>query len=201
MLLIIDNYDSFTYNLFQIVASHAKDVQVVRNDKISVADIKQIKPTGIILSPGPGRPEQAGICVPLIKAMLYENFPAIPVLGVCLGHQAIAVASGCEVIQANEICHGKSDEVFHYQDELYQGLPAAFKVGRYHSLVVKKQGLPTILTMTAENKNKLIMGIRHRTKPIFGVQFHPESIMTPEGPLLLNNFLSICKHFARQTCN
>jgi anthranilate synthase/aminodeoxychorismate synthase-like glutamine amidotransferase len=188
MILIIDNYDSFTYNLYQYIAPLCDSVKVVRNDKISIAEIEKYQPKGIILSPGPGRPENAGICVELIRH--FSN--SIPILGVCLGHQAIAVAFGGDVVSADEIVHGKSSLIYHNRSSLYQDIPLPFSAGRYHSLLVDRTRLPNILTIEAENNDGLIMGIRHQCNPTFGVQFHPESILTPDGSHLLSNFLQLC---------
>jgi len=192
MLLIIDNYDSFTYNLYQCIATFYADVRVIRNDKLTLADIERMKPVGIILSPGPGYPDSAGICVDLIRAIATGKINCIPLLGVCLGHQAISVALGGRVIQSAEICHGKQDAIFHSQHELYQSLSSPFKAGRYHSLITERESLPSSLVIEAENKDRIIMGIRHRDLPIYGVQFHPESILTPAGHLILKKFVAIC---------
>jgi anthranilate synthase/aminodeoxychorismate synthase-like glutamine amidotransferase len=189
MLLIIDNYDSFTYNLYQAIANIYPDVQVIRNDKITVDDVIQLAPKGIVLSPGPGRPEDAGICVELIRAIVTGKIIKTPLLGVCLGHQAITIALGGHVIQSEEIFHGKNDLIFHNQTGLYQKVSLPFKAGRYHSLVADRATLPSTLIVDAENSNKLIMGLRHRELPIYGVQFHPESILTPQGYLLLQEFV------------
>lgn len=188
MIIIIDNYDSFTYNLYQSIAQINPDVKVVRNDKITLAEIKALQPKGIILSPGPGRPEDAGICIELICSL----DPEIPILGVCLGHQAIAMAFGGRVISAGEIVHGKSDTIFHVRKDIYKNMPLPFQAGRYHSLMVDADSLPEELLITAENGDDLIMGMRHVSKPIYGVQFHPESILTPEGNQLLKNFVELC---------
>jgi anthranilate synthase component II len=191
MLLIIDNYDSFTYNLYQAVAPFYSDVRVIRNDKVTITDIKQMSPKGIILSPGPGRPETAGICVDLIHALLAGEISA-PLLGVCLGHQVITIALGGRVIQSEAIVHGKDDIISHTQTSLYRGLTQPFKAGRYHSLIAERASLPSTLIIEAENKQQIIMGVRHYKLPIYGVQFHPESILTPEGPILLQEFLNLC---------
>lgn len=190
MLLIIDNYDSFTYNLYQIIAQHYSDVMVIRNDKITVAEILAKKPQGIVLSPGPGRPENAGICVELIQSLS----PAIPLLGVCLGLQAIVHAFGGKIISAPELVHGKSTLIFHQRQGMYQNLSLPFQAGRYHSLLAERASLPTILKIESETAQGLIMGISHRHLPIFGVQFHPESILTPQGSQILQNFLQICTY-------
>ncbi len=192
MLLIIDNYDSFTYNLYQAVAPLHTDVRVIRNDKVTIDDVRQMRPAGIILSPGPGRPEEAGICVNLIRAMVAGDISRTPLLGVCLGHQAITVALGGRVIQSKEISHGKDDLIFHCQTGLYKNLSLPFKAGRYHSLIAERESLPSTLLIEAENNQQLIMGVRHFELPIYGVQFHPESILTPEGQTLLQEFVAIC---------
>ncbi|HBI22501.1 MAG TPA: aminodeoxychorismate/anthranilate synthase component II [Legionella sp.] len=188
MMLIIDNYDSFTYNLYQCVAQRHPDVQVVRNDKMTVSEIIALQPDGIILSPGPGRPEKAGICVELLQTIS----ATIPVLGVCLGHQAIVIAFGGRVIPALKIVHGKPDTIFHNRQIIYQSLPLPFQAGRYHSLMAERATLPNTLRIEAETQSGLIMGIRHAELPIFGVQFHPESILTPDGHSLLHDFVQQC---------
>ncbi|HEV2614639.1 MAG TPA: aminodeoxychorismate/anthranilate synthase component II [Gammaproteobacteria bacterium] len=185
MILIIDNYDSFTYNLYQSVAQMHSNVKVYRNNKITVSEINTLNPSGIILSPGPGRPEDAGICVELIQNLN----STIPLLGVCLGLQAIMIAFGGKVIKSHEIIHGKSDFIFHNQNNIYKNLPKPFEAGRYHSLIAERSTLPDELIIDAENKDKTIMGLRHKTKPIYGVQFHPESILTPQGNQLLQDFV------------
>jgi anthranilate synthase component II len=192
MLLIIDNYDSFTYNLYQAVAPFHADVRVIRNDKISVAGVKKMLPSGIILSPGPGRPEQAGVCVELVRAVAAGEIKHTPLLGVCLGHQAIAVALGGHVVQSEEISHGKDDLIFHCRTGLYRTLSQPFKAGRYHSLIAERCSLPPALIIEAENQRRLIMGVRHRELPLYGVQFHPESILTQEGPALFREYLALC---------
>lgn len=188
MILIIDNYDSFTYNLYQMVACLSPDVVVHRNDKITVDEVLRLQPSHIILSPGPGRPEQAGICVSLIQTLVAQK-SMIPLLGVCLGHQALSIALGGKVIGANEICHGKADVVYHQNNNIYAALPNPFQVGRYHSLIVDKTSLPDCLTVDASNAKELIMGMRHKSLPLYGVQFHPESILTPQGHSLLRAFI------------
>lgn len=192
MLLIIDNYDSFTYNLYQAIAPFYSDVHVFRNDKITIDDIKKMRPIGIILSPGPGRPEAAGICIDLIRSLVAGDIIKTPLLGVCLGHQAITIALGGHVIQSTEIYHGKDDLLFHCQRGIYRTLPLPFQAGRYHSLIAERETLPTTLIVEAENKQQMVMGVRHRELPLYGVQFHPESILTPEGHKLLQEFTAIC---------
>lgn len=190
MILIIDNYDSFTYNLYQYVASNFNDeVRVVRNNMLTTEQIKQFNYDGIILSPGPGHPENAGICIELIQ----NCDPSTPILGVCLGHQAIACAFGGEVVSAPEIMHGKEDLIFHYRQGLYQNLPLPFTAGRYHSLIVNHETLPALLKIEAENSSGLMMGMRHVERPIYGVQFHPESILTASGEQFMQSFLKICR--------
>lgn len=193
MILIIDNYDSFTYNLYQSVAQFHTDVKIIRNNKISISEIKELNPMGIILSPGPGRPEDAGICIELIRELSLDIKNTIPLLGVCLGHQALSAAFGGKVIQAPDIVHGKPDLVFHHRENLYQGLPLPFQAGRYHSLIADRETLPNELLIEAESPTGLIMGMRHKELPLYGVQFHPESILTPAGDLLLQNFVNIMK--------
>lgn len=189
MIVILDNYDSFTYNLYQAVAKKAPDIKVIRNDKVTVAEIAAMNPIGIIISPGPGHPEQAGIAIELIQRLA----PVIPMLGVCLGHQAIACAFGGKVVQAEQPVHGKDAFVFHHRQQLYENLSLPFKAGRYHSLMVEKDSLPDTLVIEAETAEGMIMGLRHDSYPIYGVQFHPESILTPEGEQLIQNFISICQ--------
>ena len=192
MILIIDNYDSFTYNLYQDVAQWVNAVTVVRNDAFSLTDIAEQSPNGIILSPGPGRPESAGLCIDVIQRFSGQ----IPILGVCLGHQAIATAFGGQVIQSTDIMHGKTSLVFHNRGRLYQDLPLPLEVGRYHSLVVDRTSLPECLMIEAETADQTIMGIRHQQHLTFGVQFHPESILTDNGSKLIDNFLSLCQQEA-----
>jgi anthranilate synthase/aminodeoxychorismate synthase-like glutamine amidotransferase len=188
MILIIDNYDSFTYNLYQQIAGLGEEVKVARNNKITLDEIATLNPDGIVLSPGPGRPENAGICTELIKRFAKD----IPILGICLGHQAIAEAFGGSVISANEIVHGKTSFVFHNNQSVFQGLPQPFKATRYHSLCVSREDLPKDISVLAEAKDGLIMGIKHNLMPCIGVQFHPESITSETGTQLMQNFLNVC---------
>lgn len=185
MILVIDNYDSFTYNLVCMIKSITKEVLVYRNDKINLNDIKILKPSHILLSPGPGRPENAGICIDLINNFLDK----IPILGVCLGHQAIGYAFGAKIIQADELVHGKSSLVYHDGKNIYSKLENPFSAGRYHSLVIDRKKLPKELIITAETNNGTIMGVRHKHYPLEGVQFHPESVLTPVGQKILTNWL------------
>jgi len=195
MILIIDNYDSFTYNLYQSIMPFYSDVRVVRNDKVSLQEIHQLEPKGIILSPGPGRPEESGVCIEIVQSLIsgYLN-PRMSLLGVCLGHQIITVALGGQVIQSPEIMHGKNDLIFHHRKNIYQNLSLPFQAGRYHSLITERSTLPSTLLIEAENAAGTIMGIRHVKLPIYGVQFHPESILTPSGSLLLEHFVKQCTY-------
>lgn len=188
MLLIIDNYDSFTFNLYQAFQSLHVPTQVVRNDKITLSDISNMKLSGIVLSPGPGKPENAGICVKLIKKFANK----MPILGVCLGHQALAYAYGGDVTLANQVYHGKKSTIFHTRNNLFKDMPLPFIGGRYHSLIVDKKTLSPEFEIEAETIDGTIMAIKHKKYPLFGVQFHPESILTPEGYLFLKNFIQIC---------
>ena len=189
MLLMIDNYDSFTYNLYQYLSELGAEIEVVRNDKISLEEIKDISPEGIIISPGPSTPREAGISNDVIR-----NFgPTIPTLGVCLGHQCIGYVYGAKVDRADEIRHGKTSMVNHKGVGVLAGLPNPFQAIRYHSLVVYPETIPNTLEVTAHTDNGLIMGLRHKEFPVEGVQFHPESILTPDGKHLLQNFLDKVK--------
>ncbi len=186
MLLILDNYDSFTYNLAQIFGALGEEVQVFRNDQITVEEIRALQPERIVISPGPGGPEDAGISIEIIRQLGTD----IPILGVCLGHQCIAAAFGGRVIRASRLMHGKTSPVYHYGEGLFTGIPSPFEATRYHSLIVAEP-LPPELTATAFTSAGELMGLRHRQYPIFGVQFHPESILTPFGKQLLKNFLEV----------
>jgi para-aminobenzoate synthetase component 2 len=187
MILVIDNYDSFTYNLVQYLGELGEQILVRRNDEISVADVEANFPSRILISPGPGRPADAGISLELIA-----HFGGrVPILGVCLGHQAIGEVFGGRVVRASTVVHGKGSEIVHDGKSIFRGLNSPFKAGRYHSLVVEREGLPSCLEISAETSDGVIMGLRHREQKIEGVQFHPESILTPEGRTLLANFLAI----------
>jgi len=185
-ILLLDNYDSFTYNLFQYLAELGAHVEVRRNDQIEVDDIRDAAPNGIVISPGPGTPAEAGISLPLIRELGMD----IPILGVCLGHQAIAVAYGGRVSRAPMPIHGKCSAIEHDGTGVFQGLPAPFAATRYHSLIVERASLPDNLEITAWTGDGLIMGVRHRTLPVEGIQFHPESYTTEHGKALLHNFLA-----------
>ncbi len=188
MILVIDNYDSFTYNLVQYLGELGAKLDVYRNDKIGVSEVLLENPRGIIISPGPGRPEDAGVTVSLIQ----EAGPKIPILGVCLGHQAIGMAFGGEIILAPRLMHGKTSTIKHDGSTLFRNVSNPFVATRYHSLMVSRENLPDELNITAESEDGVIMGLKHRDYPIFGVQFHPESILTKEGKIILKNFLDFC---------
>lgn len=186
MLLLIDNYDSFTYNLVHYVGELGAEVVVHRNDALNVQDAMALRPSGIMLSPGPGTPDQAGICMALIEAAAETK---TPLFGVCLGHQAIGQVFGGKVARHSDIVHGKMGEIRHEGQDVFHGLPSPFKATRYHSLVVERDSCPDVLEVTAELEDGTIMGLRHRELPIHGVQFHPESIASEHGHALLKNFL------------
>ena len=187
MFLMIDNYDSFTYNLVQYLSELGEKLVVHRNDKISIEEIEKIKPNHIVISPGPGRPSEAGISEDIIK----EFGGNIPLLGVCLGHQAIGEVFGGKVIRADKLMHGKTSLIYHNATPIFKGLSNPFEATRYHSLIVEKKSMPDVLQITAWTKDDEIMGLKHKKFPIWGVQFHPESILTKEGKKLLKNFIDM----------
>jgi anthranilate synthase/aminodeoxychorismate synthase-like glutamine amidotransferase len=189
MILLIDNYDSFTFNLVQFLGDLGAGCEVWRNDAVSVAEVLAMAPEAIVLSPGPCTPNEAGICLDLIAAAAGR----VPILGVCLGHQAIGQAFGGRVIRAPTPMHGKISAIQHGQSDIFAGLPSPFKATRYHSLIVERDTLPEALTPTAFTEDGVIMGLRHRTLPIFGVQFHPESIASEHGHAILANFLALAR--------
>ena len=187
MILIIDNYDSFTYNLVQYIGSINKNLVVFRNDKITLDEISDINPEKIVISPGPGTPENAGISIDIIN-----NFKkSKPILGICLGHQAIVVSLGGIVDRADEIVHGKTSEIFHEGSVLFRNIPDTFEATRYHSLVAIEKNFPNELSVTARTKSGVIMAVEHKNYPVFGLQFHPESIMTKFGIKMIENFLKV----------
>jgi len=188
-MLLIDNYDSFTYNLVQAFAAHGADVMVYRNDQISVDEGIALEPTHLVISPGPGRPDDAGISLDMIAAFAGK----IPVLGVCLGHQSIVQQQGGEIIRAEKLMHGKTSLIKHDGKSIFEGISQPFEVGRYHSLCADSTSLPDTLDVTAETDSGVIMGVRHKSLQIEGVQFHPESVLTPEGELLMTNFMRMEK--------
>ncbi|MEM9582050.1 MAG: aminodeoxychorismate/anthranilate synthase component II [Pseudomonadota bacterium] len=190
MLLLIDNYDSFTYNLVHYLGELGADVAVHRNDAINVQDAMAMNPAGVVLSPGPCDPSQAGICLAMVEAAAEVN---LPLLGVCLGHQSIGQAFGGKVIRHNEIVHGKMGTINHNDTSVFKGLPQDFQATRYHSLVVERASLPDVLKVTAELDDGTIMGLQHAQKPIHGVQFHPESIASEHGHKMLQNFVDETK--------
>ena len=190
MIIVIDNYDSFTYNLVQYVSEYCAAIEVYRNDCISIAGLAAKKPAGIIISPGPCTPLEAGVSVDVIK----ELGAQIPILGVCLGHQSIGYAYGGDVIRAPYLMHGKVSEIFHNGSDLYAGVPSPFTATRYHSLIVKAETLPPCLNVTAHTADGIIMGLRHVTHPVEGLQFHPESILTTYGKILIKNFVARVTH-------
>ena len=185
MILVLDNYDSFTYNLVHLVGQHTDALEVIRNDKITVDEVREMAPDGILISPGPGRPEDAGITEDLIRAV----GPTTPTLGVCLGHQAIGQVFGGTVTHAPELMHGKTSRIQHNDTGVFAGVPQNFEATRYHSLVVDRDTVPEALAITAETETGTIMGLRHRSLPIEGIQFHPESVMTHAGPRMIANWL------------
>lgn len=187
MILMIDNYDSFTYNLVQYLGELGEKLLVYRNDKITLSEIKSMRPSQIVISPGPGRPKDAGISEEVIK----ELGDKIPILGVCLGHQAIAEAYGGRIVKASRLMHGKTSVIYHNQKTIFKGIPNPFEATRYHSLIVERKSLPSCLEVIAQTQEKEIMALKHKKYPVFGVQFHPESILTSVGKDILRNFLAI----------
>lgn len=187
VILVIDNYDSFTYNLVQYLGELGAELEVYRNDKITIDEIKKKKPAKILISPGPGEPKDAGISEDVVRAFGSST----PILGVCLGHQAIGEVFGGHIVRAKNLMHGKTSRVYHNGKGLFKGLKNPFDATRYHSLIVERDRFPKDLEITAETKDKEIMGLVHRCYPIYGVQFHPESILTAEGKKLLGNFLKL----------
>lgn len=187
MILIIDNYDSFTYNLVHIVAQHTNDYRVVRNDDLMLDEVREINPDRILISPGPGRPKDAGITESLIRELGEQT----PILGVCLGHQAIGEVFGGKIIHAPKLMHGKTSSITHDNKTLFREIPDGFTATRYHSLILDPEQIPDVLEVSARSDDNVIMGLRHRRYPIEGIQFHPESILTTEGPNILKNWLRL----------
>ncbi len=188
MILLIDNYDSFSYNLFQMVGTLNSDIKVIRNDDMTAEEIEALSPSHIIISPGPGYPKNAGVCIAVVKKLGAK----IPILGVCLGHQAICEAFGAEIVHAKQLMHGKQSETeLDTACPLFEKLPERITVARYHSLAAKSETLPDCLKITAKTEDGEIMGVMHESCPVYGVQFHPESILTPDGRVILENFLNI----------
>ena len=187
MILVIDNYDSFTYNLVQYFGEMHPDICVYRNDEITIQEIEAQNPDFIVISPGPGTPKDAGIS----KEVILQLGPRIPILGICLGHQCLGEAYGGNVSAATRLMHGKTSSIYHDKSELFVGIPSPFSATRYHSLIVQEDGLPEELTINAFTRDGEIMGLRHREYPVFGLQFHPESILTKKGKQILKNFLAM----------
>ncbi len=187
MIIVIDNYDSFTYNLVQYLGEMHLDIRVYRNDEITIQEIEAQNPDFIVISPGPGTPEDAGIS----KEVILQLGTRIPILGVCLGHQCLGEVYGGIVTGAPRLMHGKTSSIYHYKSELFNGIPSPFSATRYHSLIVEEEGLPEELEIIAFTRTGEIMGLRHKEFPVFGLQFHPESILTKEGKQILKNFLAI----------
>jgi anthranilate synthase/aminodeoxychorismate synthase-like glutamine amidotransferase len=187
-ILILDNYDSFTFNLVQLFGVLKQKVEVVRNDKVDVDGIRRLSPDALVISPGPGTPSEAGIC----NRAIAKLHPELPILGVCLGHQCIGEVFGGKIVRAPTLMHGKTSPVFHQGSGLLQGLPSPLQATRYHSLVVDPTSLPGVLQVDATTEDGVIMALRHQTYPVFGIQFHPESVMTPQGETIARNFLNYC---------
>ena len=187
MILVIDNYDSFTYNLVQYLGELGARLEVYRNDKITINQIQKLRPSRILISPGPGKPKDAGISEDVIRIFGQKT----PILGVCLGHQAIGEVFGGRIIGARSLMHGKTSMIYHDGKDIFKNIPNPFEATRYHSLIVERKTFPSSLKITAQTKSKEIMGLRHKAYPIYGVQFHPESILTLEGKKLLKNFLDM----------
>jgi len=186
MILVIDNYDSFTYNLVQYLGEMGEELDVRRNDEITLDEIAQMKPTQIVISPGPGTPDDAGVTLDLIR----EFGPRTPIFGGCLGQQAIGQALGGKIIRAEKLMHGKTSPVHHWGEGVFRGLPTPFEATRYHSLIVERESLPDVLEITAETDDGEIMGLKHKEWPLEGVQFHPEAVLTEHGQQILRNFLT-----------
>ncbi len=194
MILMIDNYDSFTYNLVQYLGELGEQLVVKRNDAVTLQGVARLRPSSIVISPGPGRPGDAGIS----KALITKFAGTIPILGVCLGHQCIGEVFGGEVVRAARLMHGKTSRIYHTRTSLFKGLPRPFDATRYHSLILKRESCPSVLRVTAWTSEREIMGIQHRRLPVYGVQFHPESILTAVGKDLLRNFLTLTRAFRRR---
>jgi anthranilate synthase component 2 len=188
MIILIDNYDSFAYNLYQLLGAEKKELKVIRNDQLTVDEISELGPEFIVLSPGPGRPEDAGVCVELVQKLAGK----VPILGVCLGHQSICQAFGGKIIYAKELMHGKTSRALLDTDSrLFRKMNKNIQVARYHSLAADEQSLPSVLRVTARTDGGEIMAVEHQTYPVYGLQFHPESILTPEGAAIIHNFLNL----------
>jgi len=187
MIVVIDNFDSFTYNLVQFLGESKEEIKVFRNDAFRIEEIEVLRPKNIVISPGPGRPEKAGLSPALVEKLAGK----FPILGVCLGHQVIGLVFGAEIIRAAQPMHGKPSLIYHNGKDILKDLPNPLEAIRYHSLIIKRETLPSCLEITAETKKKEIMGVKHKKFPVFGIQFHPESIFTKDGKKLLKNFMEI----------
>lgn len=187
MIVLIDNYDSFTYNLYQIMGEYEEDIKVIRNDQITGKEILALKPDKVVLSPGPKTPSEAGNCLEIVKTVTGK----IPLLGVCLGHQSIGQAFGGDIIHAESLYHGKSSKIYLEKDKIFEGIDSEIEVGRYHSLIVKRETLPDSLEILAKTEDGIIMAMKHKEFSIYGLQFHPESILTKDGSRMIKNFLEI----------
>jgi len=192
MILMIDNYDSFTYNLVQYLGQLGEEVAVHRNDAVTLDRIEEMRPDAIFLSPGPGSPENAGLTVDIIKRF----HTTIPIMGICLGHQAIGYAFGADVVRADRLMHGKTSGIINDGRTIFRGLPSPFEAGRYHSLILRRETLPPCLEVSAETAEGEVMGVRHHDYPVEGIQFHPESILTPNGKRIIKNFIEMRKEYA-----
>ena len=190
MILLIDNYDSFTFNLYQYIGTFTQDIKVVRNDKITSGEIRELHPDKIVLSPGPKSPKEAGICMDVVK----EFYREIPILGICLGHQTIGEALGGSVTYAKQLYHGKQSLIHHTGTGIFDGIESPIRVARYHSLAALKDTLPAELKVTAESEDGEVMAVEHTKYPVFGVQFHPESVMTPDGRVMIENFMEVVRN-------
>ena len=190
MIILIDNYDSFTFNIYHNLSEIGANVKVIRNDKTSLSKIINLKPQAIVISPGPKTPNEAGISLDIVKNSQHN----IPILGICLGHQVIAQSFGGKIVQCKEIMHGKVDSINHFGHNLFNNIERKFTATRYHSLIIDRNSVPSNIQIIAETSNKIIMGISHKRKKIFGVQFHPESIGTNKGKIIFQNFLKIIKY-------
>lgn len=187
MVLLIDNYDSFSYNVYQLICGVVPNVKVIRNDEMTLQEIKKLKPQAIVLSPGPGRPEEAGICREVVR----ELGKQIKILGICLGHQAVCQVYGATITYAKKLMHGKQSEIFRKESPLFAGMGNSFLAARYHSLAAGRNTIPDCLRVTAWTEDKEVMAVEHKEYPVFGVQFHPESVLTPDGKRIIENFLRI----------
>ena len=192
MILMIDNYDSFTYNLVQYLGQLGEEVAVRRNDAVTLDEIEEMRPGAIFLSPGPGSPERAGLTVDVIKRF----HTAVPIMGICLGHQAIGYAFGAHVVRADRLMHGKTSGIINDGRTIFKGLPSPFEAGRYHSLILRRETIPPCLEVSAETAEGEVMGVRHHDYPVEGIQFHPESILTPSGKRIIKNFIDMRKEYA-----